>query len=419
MSDLHVKYLLIGGGLAASSAAVAIRQLDADGSVMLIGQEVNRPYYRPALSREFLLGRKPRAELFTLEEHWLAENNVELRTGRRATRLDVHRHAVALNSGQEIAFDFLLLATGASPRHMHVPGADLPNVFYLRSLEDGDRLHNAIEQARREGRPHEQGRGRAAIIGGGLLGAELSATLTRLGLAADLIIPGSYPLQKFVGDVTGKFIGRYLAGRGVTLHTQVRPARFEGDGRVQRIILADGQSLPCDFVVPAIGIAPHKELLRGTPLLAEQAILVDDHCRTSDPSIFAAGDCAAVFDPLFGRHRVMDHWQSAACTGTLAGTNMAGGAASYSDVTHFDSELLGLKLCVWGDARSAVRRLMRGMPRGDEADLAEIGIDAEGRVAQVAAIGRTSEHAQLRELVRARATVAGREDSLRDPGVPL
>src|SRR5436190_482516 len=149
MSDTHVKYLLMGGGLASSSAAEAIRALDVRGELMMVGQEINRPYHRPPLSKEYLRRQAGRETVFTKPGEWFAQNRIQLRTGRRVSHLDAMRKSVTLDSGQEISFDQLLIATGAMARHLTIPGAEMPNVFYLRTLEDVDRLHHAIDQAKR------------------------------------------------------------------------------------------------------------------------------------------------------------------------------------------------------------------------------------------------------------------------------
>src|SRR5881394_1103436 len=167
MSDIHVKYLLIGGGLASSAAAQAIRRADTEGSVLLVGQEINRPYRRTGLAGPYLLRQVGRDALFTLAPHWFERNAVTLRTGRRVSHLDTARQAATLDSGEEVSFDSALLATGAIPRSLDVPGARLPNLFYLRAVEDADRILNAVDKARREGRAHERGRGRVVVIGGG------------------------------------------------------------------------------------------------------------------------------------------------------------------------------------------------------------------------------------------------------------
>ena len=419
MSILHVKYLLVGGGLASSSAAQAIRAVDTEGSVLLVGQEVNRPYHRPPLSKQYLRREQSRAELSSESVGWFAEHHVELRTGRRVAQLDTTRQVAALDDGQELAYDRVLLATGAIPLQLDVPGAGLPNVFTLRTIEDADRLHNAVDKAKAEGRANARGtRGRAAVIGAGLLGVELAGTLTQLGLAVDLVAP-AHPWDRFAGEATGRFLTAYLQHNGVAVHAGVRPTRLDGDGRVQRVALSDGANVDCDFTVVAIGAAANKELVRNTPIAAGRAILVDEHCRTNVPNVYAAGDCAAVLDPLFGKHRVMDHWPSAVATGRLAGRNMAGLDEAYAGVNKFATTAFDLDATVWGEARFVDRRLLRGTPNVERPAFAEIGVAADGRVAQVIAVGAVGERDELRELVARRATVAGREEAMKDPAAAL
>lgn len=415
MNNLHVKYLLIGGGLASSSAAEAIREADRDGSMLLVGQEVNRPYHRPPLSKEFLRRQKARGELFTQAPQWFEKNHVELRTGRRASHLDVGRMAAILDNGEEISFDRLLLATGATPAPLSVPGADLPNLFYLRTIDDCDLLHHAIDKARAEGRPHPAGRGRVTVIGGGVLGVELSASLTQMGLSVDLLVSHPHPWDKFAGEATGRFISLYLQKRGVKVHPDSAVRKLEGDGRVQRVLVSDGSAVECDFVIAAVGAIPNRDLLHGTPISAGRAILTDEHCRTSVANVYAAGDCAAVFDALFGKHRVLDHWDNAIVTGRLAGRNMAGIDERYAAVNNFFSDVFELSLNGWGDARHLDRRLLRGTPNVDAPDFVEIGIGADGRVSQVLSLGHPGEDDVLRDLVGRRVLVNGNEEALKDP----
>ncbi|HEV8605685.1 MAG TPA: FAD-dependent oxidoreductase [Tepidisphaeraceae bacterium] len=420
MSAPHFKYILVGGGIASSAAAQAIRALDTEGSVLLIGQEVNRPYHRPPLSKEYLQGKRSQKEIFTLPDQWFIQHQVELRTGRRASLLDTSRGMVALDNGEEIAFDKLLIATGASPNHLKIPGADLPNVFYLRSLTDADRLHNAIEKAQREGRPHAQsvagpGRGRVAVIGGGLLGVELAATFSQMGLAVDLLIGASDPWHKFAGEITGRFIGKYLETLSVRIHPQTTPLRLEGDGRVQRVIISDQKSIDCDFVVPAIGASANKDLLRGTTIAAEKAILVDDRCRTNAPNIYAAGDCAAILDPLFGKYRILDHWDSAQALGNVAGRNMVGVEEHYSGANYFFSDVKDIALSAWGESRQVTRHILRGSPTLEHPNFLEFGLTSDGRISQVLAINHRTEDETLRDLVARRIKVDGNESLIRDP----
>lgn len=424
MSDLHVKYLLIGGGVASSEAAQAIRKLDREGDLLLVGQEINRPYNRPPLSKEFLRGEVGREALFTLSSQWFVNNHVQLRTGRRISHLDTARSHVTLDNGEGISFDRLLLAIGGGAAPLNVPGAEMPNLFYLRTLADSERLQHAVEKAKKEGRTHPRGRGRAVVIGAGVLGVELAGSLSRLGLHVELVESGDYPWRRFAGEITGKCVGRILQKHEVIVHTRAPVTRLEGDGRVQRVILATGdaassQEIPCDFAVAAVGLQIHKDILRGTPVAAEKAILVDAQCQSTVGGIYAAGDCAAVFDPNFGKHRPIQHWADAAATGRIAGTNMAGGNATLEDPSYFDSEVFDLPVDVWGESRVVDRRIIRGNVGGESPAFVEIGIASDGRIAHIVAIAQRQDSAQLRDLVRRRAAVAGNEEQLKDPAIPL
>ncbi len=415
----HVKYLLIGGGVASSAAAEAIRALDRQGTLMLITQEPIRPYHRPPLSKSFLAGGQEKRSLFTQPPEWFAQNHIELRTGRRAVHVDTARKSVAVDDGQEISFDKLLIATGGSPRPLDLPGDEFPNIYFLRTLDDADRMQHGIEQALNEGRKHERGRGIATVIGAGVLGVEIAATLTRLGLAVHLICADAYPWTRFAGESIGRFLIRHLESHGVTVHTLHRATALEGDGRVQRVVLAGGEVIPTDLVVAAVGMRINKDLLRSTNIEAERAILTDEHARTSVPDIYAAGDCAAIYDPLFGKHRLFDHWDHAIQTGRLAGRNMAGANEAYNHVSFFFSEVFDLSLHAWGESRRVERRLIRGLPNGNAAAFIELGLDDQSRVSQVLSLRTDGEQPDLAWLVRQRVDVTGREEQFKDPIVPL
>jgi 3-phenylpropionate/trans-cinnamate dioxygenase ferredoxin reductase subunit len=423
MNKHHVKYLLVGGGVASSSAAQAIRQRDHDGEVLLVTQESTRPYHRPPLSKEALRTRQPRTAFFTHAPGGFADHNIELRTGRRAAHLDTARQAVILDDGKEISFDRLLIATGAIPKHLTIPGHDLPSLHYLRTFDDLERLHHAIDKAKAEGRPHTRGgstsRGRVAVIGAGVLGVELAASLTQMGLEVDLLVKDEHPWSRFAGETTARWASRYLELHNVALHPRGAPLRLEGDGRVQRVILPDQSVLPCDFAVAAVGALANKELLRGTPIAAEKAILTDAYCQTSVPGIYAAGDCAALFDPLFGKHRILDHFDSATSVGALAGRNMTGANEVYDDVSSFWSDLFDVTLQAWGESRHVHHRLVRGNPSPESPDFIEFGLTADNRISQVVAVNHPADHDILRALVKQRANISTREELLKDPSSDL
>jgi len=377
MVSMHVKYLLTGAGIAASSAAVEIRNRDPEGAMLLVGQEPHRPYHRPPLSKGWLRADAVEETMFTLPENWFTARRVDLRTGTRVARLDVLRHTATLDNGQEVAYDRLLLATGATPRTLDVPGARLPNLLNLRTLEDADRLRNTLNKAIHEGRPHASGRGRVTVVGGGVLGVELAAAFTSLGLGVDLVVPQAYPLDRFAGDTLGPFITRWLEGHGVTVHTNSSPLRVEGDGRVQRVVLDPDRVIPCDFVLSAIGIQPNKDLLRGTSIAAEKHILADAYGRTNQADIYA-----------------------------------------WSGVGHYAIEVFGLTIEVWGEAKQIARRIVRGQATSDAPAFAEIGIAADHRIVHVAALGSLGSDARLEKLVAQRVNALGIEDALRDPALP-
>ncbi len=420
MSRTHFKYVLAGGGVAASAAAGAIRAVDPTGPVLMVGQEPVRPYHRSPLSKAYLARRQPRADLFSVADDWYARHAVQLRTGRRVAHLDTARQAVTLDDGQEVGYDRLLLATGAAAARPDVPGAALPGLYAVRTLADVDRLGHAVDIAK-----GSAGHGRVAVIGGGVLGVELAGTLTELGLTVCLVASG-HPWRPFAGEPAGAHVGRHLARHGVDVRGGRRAVAVEGDGRVQRVRLDDGATVACDLAVAAVGAVVPRDLLRNTPVRAETAVLVDDRCRTSEPHVYAAGDCCALLDPRFGKHRVVDHYDHAVVTGTIAGTNMAGGSAAYDAVTRWTTEVLGLVATVFGDARRVDRRVVRGSTAddatGEAGGFVEVGIAADGRVAQVVAVGRghgAGDVQGLRRLVADRVAVAGQEERLKDPAVPL
>jgi 3-phenylpropionate/trans-cinnamate dioxygenase ferredoxin reductase component len=424
MSNLHVKYLLVGGGIASSEAARAIREVDPVGDLLLISQEINRPYHRPPLSQGFLRGELGRQRLYAQPAEWFVEHAIQFRTGRRVSHLDVVRNTATFDDGQEISFGKLLIATGASARPLGIPGAELPNLFYLRTIEDAELIQHAIAKALREGRswreaPGREGRGKAIVIGGGVLGVELAATLAQSGLHVDLSLSKATPWNSLAGENTGRCIGRFLEKNGIVLHPQARTVKLEGDGRVQRAVLSTGEAIECDLALSAVGLQISKDLLRGAPIAAEKAILVNEFCQTNQSDIYAAGDCAAIFDPLFGKHRPAYQFESAAITGRIAGLNMAGRVSRFDVTSHFQSRVFGLEIDVWGDARRVDRRIIRGAANFESPQFVEIGVSADGRVDQVIAVGSTEEKSLLRELVSSRLRINGNEEILKDPSVPL
>jgi NADPH-dependent 2,4-dienoyl-CoA reductase/sulfur reductase-like enzyme len=240
-----------------------------------------------------------------------------------------------------------------------------------------------------------------------------------LGLHVDLFSDHEHPYQKYAGDLPGKAIQRYLESRGVTFHPNAPVSALQGDGRAQRVLTPDGQSHPCDLVLVAIGVVPHKELLRGTPIAAERAILTDEFCRTNVPDVFAAGDCAARFDPLFSKHRATDHWDASLSSGRIAGAAMTGTLIPSTTVSSFSTRVFDLTLQSFGEPRLAARRLTRTTPNTDLPTFTEFGTDSLGRLTQILTSDPSLDPEFLRNLLTNRPHITGHEESLKDPSIPL
>jgi 3-phenylpropionate/trans-cinnamate dioxygenase ferredoxin reductase component len=414
MERNHVNYLLVGGGGAAAFAAESIRAKDKSGSILMVGREVVRPYARHELSQSYLRREKSRYDLSLRGPSWYAQEKITLKTGTRVVSIDCTRKFVTLDSGQDVSFDKLLLAIGAQPRLLAIPGASMSNVYYLRTMDDFDRLLNAIvgpttdDPSRSEMRVPPT-RTRVCVIGAGFLGTEVAASLRMLGAKVDVVCGGPYPWHHQVGPAMGGVLSHLLKGQGIGVHEHVRAIALEGDGRAQRVVLSDQSTVACEHVVACVGVEVNREILRNTPIAAEKGILTDEFGRTNVADVFAAGDCAAVFDRRFGKHRLNQHWDAAVYGGTIVGQNMAGGEMPLKDlignVSIIDPRAVSTAVHTWGEAKWVTQRIVRGIDRGGGNNLAEIGMDLQGRCVQVTMIGRADERDVLRGLVESRAQV--------------
>lgn len=288
----------------------------------------------------------------------------------------------------------------------------------LRTAADADRILHAIDTA--AALPGRRTPVRTVVVGSTMLAAEVAASLSKLGLAVTLTCSGTGVMAGLVGAAAERAVRRVLGGQGVEVETQP-VTQLAGDGRVQRVVLADGRPLPCDFAVLATGFVPAKDLLRGTTIAAEKAILTNARGETSVEGIYAAGECAAMFDPVFGKHRVLDHWDVSVSRGLIVGAAMADPHdPGFLGVTVHRAELGGpdvsRRVVVMGEPRFVRRHLARETASG----VLEFGIDAEGRVCSAVAVAMDADaEAAAQRLVRARLDVSGLEDVLRDPAADL
>lgn len=337
--------VIVGGGLAGAKAAEALRREGFDGRVVLVGEEDERPYDRPPLSKGFLRGEDDIDKVYLHHAGFYDGHAIELRTESPVTAIDPSAGAVVLGTGERLSYDRLLLATGARPRRLRVPGADLDGIFYLRGLDDARRLRGALVQA-----------SRLAVVGGGWIGAEVAACARQLGRQVTLIHPRPAPLQAVLGPEVANVYGALHADHGVELHMGKRVAGFGGTGSVEEVLTADGDGIAADVVVVGVGVVPRTELAQAAGLTVDDGIVVDEHLRTSDPRIFAAGDVASAWHPFYARRVRVEHWANALNQGPAAARNMLERGEPYRRLPYFYSDQYELGMEYLGCASAAARK---------------------------------------------------------------
>jgi 3-phenylpropionate/trans-cinnamate dioxygenase ferredoxin reductase subunit len=323
-------FVIVGGGLAGAKAAEALRADGFDGEVVLFGSEPERPYERPPLSKGYLLGKEDREKAFVHSADWYDEHDVDLRSGVTVAMIDPAAHLVTFDGGT-LAYDKLLLATGASARRIDIPGAGLGNVCYLRTLPESEALRAAFTPE-----------ARVVIIGSGWIGLEAAAAARTAGCSVTIIEPQPGALYGAIGpELGGKFADLHRS-HGVEFRFGESAAEFlaagPGSGQVGSVVTAGGTELPADVVVVGIGAVPNDGLARSAGLEVNNGVVTDSALRTSDPDIFAAGDVASSYVPLLGRHLRMDHWSNALNGGKAVALSMLGKQLEYNRVPYFYSD---------------------------------------------------------------------------------
>jgi 3-phenylpropionate/trans-cinnamate dioxygenase ferredoxin reductase subunit len=311
------RFVIVGAALAGASAAAALREGGFAGELTLIGAEPLMPYNRPPLSKGYLRGQDRFEDQLVNPPAYYAEHDITLRSGVRADAIDPTRKIVSLERGDEVPYDRLLVATGGRNRTLTTPGADLPGIFQLRTVEDCDRIRAAAKPGRR-----------AVVIGMGFIGSEVAASLRQMGIEVTAVEGHPVPLARVLGPEVGAVLAGIHREKGVELVLEDSVAVFEGAGRVERVRTTKGRVLPCDFVVAGIGIVPNAEMLAAAGATVDNGVLVDEHCRTTLSDVYAAGDVANHLHPLFGRLRV-EHWNNGYQQGRAAARAMLGRPEPY------------------------------------------------------------------------------------------
>jgi 3-phenylpropionate/trans-cinnamate dioxygenase ferredoxin reductase subunit len=314
--------VIIGGGLAGGNAAAALREEGFPGPVVLVSREPAVPFGRPPLSKTYLRSEEDLSAWYVRPAGWYADHDVELRRGAVAA-IEPNAHTITLDSGEELGYQKVLVATGGRNRRLGIPGAGLPGIHYLRTVAECD----AIKRQARPGR-------RAVVVGMGFIGCEVAASLTQLGVEVTTVFPGRIPLARVLGGQVGALIGAAHRANGVELLPGEEVAAFEGNERLAAVLTAAGRRIPCDFAVAGIGIQPE---IPAVPVAQDNGILADELCRASEPDVYVAGDVANQLHPLFGRVRV-EHYNNAEKQGAAAARSMLGSTDPYDYLYTFWSD---------------------------------------------------------------------------------
>jgi 3-phenylpropionate/trans-cinnamate dioxygenase ferredoxin reductase subunit len=383
-------FVIVGAGMAGGKAAETLREEGFDGRIVLLGAEPDRPYERPPLSKDYLRGEAERQTIYLQEDAgWYAEHDVELRASTVVESLDVDGRAVVLAGGERVGYDRLLLATGAEPKRLPVPGADLAGVHVLRTVAHSDVLRDVLEAG-----------GRLVVVGAGWIGSEVAASARQRGMEVTVIEPQSVPLERVLGPELGAFYRDVHLDHGVELRLGDGVEAFEGADRVERVRTSDGASVECDAVVVGIGVAPRTELAEGV-LDVDDGILVDAGLRASVDGVFAAGDVANHDHPLLGRLRV-EHWANALEQGPAAARAMLGQDVAYDRVPYFFSDQYDVGMEYAGHSRPGDEVVFRGDPATREFVAFWL---RDGRVTAGMNVNVWDVNEQIQALVREGATV--------------
>src|SRR5450756_646993 len=385
-------FVIVGASLAGAKAAETLRAEGFDGRVVLIGEESERPYERPMLSKEYLRGEKPAAKLYVHDEGFYADNGIELMTGTRVQSLDPGAHEITLAGGARMSYSRLLLSTGAAPRRLPLPGADLPGVAYLRAMGESDSLRAAITAA-----------SRVVVIGAGWIGSEVA-----------MIAPDTVPLERVLGPEVGGVYRDLHTEHGVELHLSTQIEAIVGNGAVRGVRTTDGAGIEGDLVVVGVGVSPCDELARDAGLALDNGIVVDEFLRTSAPDVFAAGDVAATWNTRYNKRIRMEHWANALNQGQAAARNMLGQATAYTKLPYFYSDQYDLGMEYNGYATDWDRVVLRGSTSAREFIAFWL---KDGRVLAGMNANVWDQGDGIKALIRGAATVDA--DALSDPSVPL
>lgn len=340
--------VIIGAGHAAGQAAASLRQAKFEGEITIVGDENHIPYQRPPLSKAYLKGDQGADKVYLRAAAFYEDRDINLKLGTTATALDTGTKTVALDSGETLSYEHLLISTGSRPRKLTIDGSDLPGIHYLRTMDDVDGLRDGM----REG-------ANLVIVGGGYIGLEVAAVGRELGLNVHVLEMEERILQRVTTPEMSAYYHQLHEGRGVHIHTNTGVTGFAGDGKVQEVICGE-RRFAADIVIVGIGIIPNTELAEAAGIHCDNGIVVDDHCRTSAPDVYAAGDCTNHPNPLLDRRLRLESVPNAMDQARVSTANMLGEDKTYAAIPWFWSDQYELKLQMVGFSADGDTQVLRG-----------------------------------------------------------
>jgi 3-phenylpropionate/trans-cinnamate dioxygenase ferredoxin reductase subunit len=382
------EFVIVGGGPAGFNAARTLREEGADGAIVLISRDPDPPYDRTAVTKGYLRGETSHSEALLEQPAWYAEHDVDLRIRTSATKLDVAARSVTLADRSQLAYDRLLLATGANVRRLRVEGGALSGIHYLRTLRTADEVRADVESAEH-----------VLLVGGSYIATEVAASLTALGKRCTIVMQEQVTLERTFGATAGGFFQRVLTEHGVEIHGGEDVARFEGEGRVRAVVTASGARHPAEVVVVGAGVVPDVTLARAAGLAMGErgGVLVDRHLRASDEHVYAAGDVAEYDSVVHGRTLRIEHWDVAEQQGRSAALAMLGRDHVHDAVPYFFSDLADWASMEYvGPAAGWSEEVVRGSV--DDGEFTIYYLDGD-RLAAALTVGRSDDLEQARELI--------------------
>ena len=401
MTSQHI--LIVGGGQAAAQAILTLRQKKFDGRITLVGEEDLPPYQRPPLSKKYLAGELARERLFLRPPVFYEKNRVDMRLGVRAEELEPDRRRIRLDDGGTLEYDGLLLATGSRVRRLDIPGSDLPGIHYVRNVADVDRISEAIEPGNR-----------LVVVGAGYIGLEVAAVAVTRGLKVTVLEAVDRVMARVVCPDVSQFYFDYHTRSGVDIRCGTMIEGFVGNGHVEAVTAAGGEQFPCDLAIVGIGIEPVEEPASSAGLTCENGIRVDDHARTDDEAIVAAGDCTNHPSLLYGHRVRLESVQNAIDQAKVAAASLLGEVQPYDTVPWFWSDQYDVKLQIAGLSQHHDQVVLRGDP--STSSFAAFYL-RDGNLLAVDAVNSPKEFMLGKRLILQRAAPA--PEQLADPATDL